>query len=67
MIMPKLLRIKIVRGTFTKTYIIKRIVILKKGLCFESERTTHQNIVEYGRADARKIYWKKVNCEQVSQ
>lgn len=41
--------------------------IFKKGLCFESERTTHQNIVEYGRADKRNIYWKKVNCEQVLQ
>ena len=56
MTMPKLLRIKIVSGTLTRTYMIKRMEIFKKGLCFESERTTHQNIVEYGRADKRNIY-----------
>ena len=37
------------------------MLVFKNGLRFDSERTTHQNIVEYGSTVARNMYQQNVN------
>ena len=55
-IIPKLLIMKRVKGICIKIYKITNILVLRKGLRRDSDLTTHQNIVVYGKAIATNIY-----------
>jgi hypothetical protein len=48
---------KRVKGICIKIYKITNMLVFRKGRRRDSDLTTHQNIVVYGKAIATNIYW----------